>query len=220
MTFVVSPDRGHVVDLNAPSLFLNATNEVVVQWNPDDILPSYLPENSTEVTVSIDLYVQQYNQDREGNDIPDWKGQTILTGQSLESGEAEVKIPKLDDKCRVPVHSNIRSVEAGLCPVVLQVYFVRNRLRIGGWSGVNFMETDSELAGVCTEWGNAEMDSGVSGESLLEEVIPCPPTELLARNDRDYEKEIMTSFFRETSFSRKYMSLFHPGVATCYRQST
>ena len=64
------------------------------------------------------------------------------------------------------------------------------------------------------------MSSGVSGESLLDQVIPCPPTEAIARNDRAYEEERTTSLFRATSYSHKAMTFFHPGVSTCYRQFT
>ena len=221
-----------MVDLNAPSLILDSKNEVTIEWNPSDIFPNYLPENLTSESstrVSVDLYVHQYSQNEE---LPDWMSEKpIVQGQSLDAGEASVKIPKLDIECRMPRHDSIRSIEASFCAVIIKVYvsipiegekIVRHAFalnEVGGWSGVNFMETESSHNDVCSQWEVAEKDSKVSGETLLETVLPCPPTELLARSDFDYEREEMTSVYRTASYGRRYMDLFHSGITVCYRQT-
>ena len=64
------------------------------------------------------------------------------------------------------------------------------------------------------------MKSGVSGEDLLEQVIPCPPNQATARNDPAYEEEKSTSLFRVTSYSQKAIIFFHSGISACYRQFT
>ena len=221
-----------MIDLNAPSLILDSKNEVTIQWNPSDIFPSHLPENLTSESstkVSVDLYVHQYSQNEK---IPDWKSEKpIVQGRSIEAGVASVKIPKLDIECRMPAHDSIRSIGASFCAVIIKVYVTipieGDRIKrpafalneVGGWSGVNFMETESSHNDVCSQWEAAEKDSKVSGESLLETVLPCPPTELLARSDFDYEREEMTSVYRAASYDQKYMDLFHLGITVCYRQS-
>lgn len=220
------------MDIGSPSLMLRSNDRMTVKWSPEDILPSFLSQNVSSLFVDITLYRQLYVQDGL-NWMVSWKDESILSSSLVGAdGEATVLIPSLSLTCRLPLHSSTKSVDAGLCPVAIKVS-VSDALgrfsnfvlpsSVGVWSGVAFLESSDpnlNLRQVCDEWGESEMKSGTSGETLLQNVISCPPNEFLARIDADYEEEILTSLFRRTNFPTQVMEFLHPGVAICYRQAT
>ncbi|XP_064398468.1 sushi domain-containing protein 2-like isoform X2 [Halichondria panicea] len=226
----ISPDRAHVVDINSesPTLMLEPVKSATITWTPEDVTPSYLPA-TTNVNIDITSYKQEYTQN-EGEWKVNWESATVLAlSVPVEDREVQVFIPPLALNCRLPLHDNTRSVDVGLCPVIIKVSVSDNEGElslpnsVGLWSGVMFMKSSfsfDNFRDVCTRWSGYEMDSGVTGQSLLQRVIPCPPTQALARNDRSFEEERMTSLFRATSYSQKAMVFFHSGVTSCYRQFT
>ncbi len=225
---LVSPDRAHVVDISSQSVMLQPISAATIMWNPEDITPSYLPA-TTNVNIDITLYEQKYTQIKREWKV-NWESASVLAlSVPVEDREAQVFIPPLALNCRLPLHDNKRSVEVGLCPVIVKVSISDNEGElslpnsVGVWSGVMFMKSSfpfDNLRDVCTRWSDYEMDSGVTGQRLLQRVIPCPPTQALARNDRSFEEERMTSLFRATSYSQKSMVFFHSGITSCYRQFT
>ncbi len=227
----VSPDRSHAVDMDLESsLIFDLTTEFSIQWNMIDIIPSYFPNITIDFNVDIALYVQQYTYN--GKWDVDWvlgskyepyieKDVPITMGQI-----SNLKLPKIDmDFCMIPLHDQTTSIEAKLCPVAIKVSLSETNNRkeiaeVGIWSGVVFLEIDANHSATCQRWIEVEGNSKVGGEKLAESVIPCPPNELLARNDRDYQRENMNSVYRETKYREQFMGLFHPNVVECYHQST
>ena len=221
-----------MVDISSPTVMLQPISAATITWTPEDITPSHLPA-TTNVNIDITLYKQEYTQiEREWK--VNWESATVLAlSVPVEDREAQVFIPPLALNCRLPLHDNTRYVDVGLCPVIVKVSISDNSNvnsdsislpdSIGTWSGMMYMESsfpEPNLRAICDRWGDYEMDSSVTGPNLLQQVIPCPPTEAAARNDRAFEEEKITSLYRATSYSQKTMVFFHPGVTSCYRQFT
>ncbi len=221
-----------MVDISSPTVMLQPISAATITWTPEDVTPNYLPA-TTNVNIDITLYKQEYKQNEREWKV-NWESVTVLAlSVPVEDREAQVFIPPLALNCRLPLHDNTRSVEVGLCPVIIKVSISENNNvnsdsislpdSIGAWSGMMYMESsfpEPNLRTICDRWGDYEMDSSVTGPNLLQQVIPCPPTEAAARNDRAFEEEKITSLYRATSYSQKTMVFFHPGVTSCYRQFT
>lgn len=217
------------MDLESSSLILNPTSEISVQWNAIDIIPSYFPNITVGFSVDIALYVQQYTRTNDWN--VDWvlgsSEEPFLKNVPITTDEiTQVKLLKIDpDFCRLPLHDQTSYIDANICPIAIKVSLSKSNniealAKIGAWSGVVFIETSTKHSEICQEWDKVEEESGAAGDNLAEAVILCPPTVLLARNDRDYEKEELNSFYRETRYRQQYMDFFHPNIMECYRQLT
>ncbi len=228
----MSPDRAHVVNVSTPLLMANVFTEATIQWTTEDIIPSYIPVTfNRSINVDVLIFSQEYTRKDGGSNWQvDWIKDAGITKVPLLSGKATIKFPKLKNDCTLPLHSRTQSTKSPICPIAIKVSISKSLnenselllpSNVGVWSGVHYLNNENtELYKVCGEWGGAEKSSDVAGPNLLDMVIACPPTELLARNDRDYQIEEMSSLFSNTKFSKKFMSFFHLGIAVCYRQST
>ncbi len=237
INYVVSPDRAHAISINSPMLMVKPEENVIVRWDIEDIVPNYLPDNfSRSVEVDILVFSQTYTPTQDNQDWEvEWKevfreSKDIL----LSEGMAQVMFPKLSSNCILPLNTMTSSVSSPVCPVAIKVSVSKFNKKpddpsqlllpsvIGAWSGVYYLENENiKLREVCDNWVETEEEGmGVTGQSLSNAVLSCPPTELLARNDRNYQREEMNSLFRETNFEEKFMDFFHFGTAVCYRQST
>ncbi len=230
-THAVSPDRAHVVNVITPSLMVKADIGAIIQWTPEDIIPTYIPESfSRSVDVNVLMFYQNYKQDKDSNWQVDWiPVEEGLEKIPLSSGETIFKFPKVTSDCILPLHNRASFVTSSICPIIIKVSVSESSgnselllpSNIGVWSGVYYLNNENRHLSVeCSDWDTKEMKSLVSGPNLLNMVAACPPTELLARNDRDYQIEEMTSLFRKTNFNQTFMEFFHSGIECCYRQST
>ena len=221
-----------MVDISSetPMLMLQAISAATINWNPEDILPNNRAEINSPSNVDITLYVQQYSQDERSWNV-NWEVATSLAIRvPINANQTKVFVPPLALNCRLPLHDNTQSVQVGLCPVAVKVSVSQNDETnegitlpdsVGAWSGIVFMESNfpqPNLRDVCDRWGEYEMRSGISGEGLLEQVIPCPPNEATARRDPAFEEEKTSSLFRITSYSQRAMTFFHSGISACFRQ--
>lgn len=233
----MSPERGHVVDIESPSLMLHPKEMIPIKWSPEDIVPSFLTESISSFRFDIVLYRQLYTRRKRGRRVRwqvSWNEEYMLAQNvSATVGETMVFIPNSTLECTLPLEKS-GSIEVRLCPVAIKVSVSEHGKKqdssfalpasVGVWSGVAFLDTSSlveieELHAICKKWGQKEEMSGVTGKRLLQDVVPCPPNEFLARIDPDYEEEILTSLFRRTGFSHQAMAFLHPGISSCYRQA-
>ncbi len=217
-----------------PSLMVNALVEATIQWTPEDIIPNYIPKMfNRSVNVDVLIFSQKYERTDGGKNWQvDWINvkNAGMKEVPLLSGKTVIKFPKLESDCILPLHDRTQSITSPVCPIAIKVSISESLNRnselllpsnVGVWSGVHYLDTENMmLRTVCEKWGGEEKESGFAGPNLLDMVVACPPMELLARNDRDYQIEEMTSLFRETNFREKFMGFFHSGIAACYRQST
>ena len=137
-----------MVDISSPTVMLHPISAATITWTPEDITPSYLPA-TTNVNIDISLYKQEYTQNEREWKV-NWESATVLAlSVPVEDREVQVFIPLLALNCRLPLHDNTRSVEVGLCPVIIKVSISENSNvnsdsislpdSVGAWSGIMYM---------------------------------------------------------------------------------
>ncbi len=97
-------------------------------------------------------------------------------------------------------------------PTGLEVAFQRVVGAVKRWSSVIYYSLTTTLSGPCDRWCSDQRD-GI-GEELLARLPPCPRSVTQA--------QAPNSGFREDTGIARLLSLsfFHPGAATCFRQTT
>lgn len=231
--FVVSPERGHIVDIKEfdTSLMLQTKKGYRVEWQSDKLLPIDLPINSSSLNVNVYIYYLKYTLQQNSEWVASWEKVTSEPLQEVEvensEGRVSIKLPSSNNKCQFPLESGI--IDIGLCPIVVKVSVkpeqdeqlsFRLSSSIGIWSGIAFLLSDNTdgqtLRLACESWGDSEENFGRRG---LNDVLSCPPTVGMAQSDARYELEIFQSVFGQTKFAKQSTDFFHPKAGSCYIQS-
>ena len=174
---------------------------VTVRWDPE-LLPVKDPQN---YKVDIVLY-ELSTTDGSQRYIT-----TVLT-DAPNSGSAEVTIPKYKTGRAVILtlfkvtlaQSHTRGKRVATLPAILAVGAV-------GAVGVAIMAVDNYIHQYCNDWAKSEPD----GDSLLEQVDPCPKTEDRCQlQNSNFEIEGVILGFKILH------RVFHPKAESCYRQRT
>ena len=184
-----------------------------IEWSPEQLVPESLL--STDITVDISLYIQQYS---EGEFI--WKMHSSLKRNSPNDGKEMVTVPSRKLSCDYP----IRSVKPfAVCPVSIKVSVSKNSnlpTSIGIWTGIAFLKSDLAngkiLRQQCKVWSASER---MSTAPRLRTLSPCPPNQLIANIDNEYEKEDRSSIYHTSDdYEETYMHFFHSDNTVCYRK--
>lgn len=92
--------------------------------------------------------------------------------------------------------------------------------RVAMWSELFLVLINASLnfRDQCLSWYTQEMED--TGERLLREVLPCPPTEERARlPNSGFQAQDLVSQIRSTAYHEQSRKFFHPGAARCYVQT-
>ena len=177
-------------------------NQTVIRWSPDSIVPPHLKKAyglTDNFTVDISLY--QLNIESEN-----YKFTMKLASDIPNTGIYEITIPSIDQS---------ENFVAGIIGVSLSEQFtprssrsvintVYNLLKISPIFGVTYVGISLYARAMCSDWCSSEPND--IGETLLENLPPCPPTRDAADND---------PIFNESNF---LLFFYHPGASSCYRQ--
>ena len=212
--FIVSPERAHSVRFSGQEIFLSSNTMLTIKWSPEQLVPESLL--STDITVDISLYIQQYS---EGKFT--WKVHSSLKGNIPNDGEEMLIVPSKKLTCDYPIKSvNPFSV----CPVAIKVSVSKSSnlpTSIGIWTGIAFLKSgftsSDNLRQQCKVWSDSER---MSTTPLLRTLSPCPPNQLIANFDIEYEREDRSSIYHTSKdYEGTYMRFFHSNITVCYRQN-
>ena len=211
---IVSPERAHSVRFSGQEIILTPNTMLSIKWSPEQLVPESLL--STDITVDISLYIQQYS---EGEFI--WKMHSSLKRNSPNDGEEMVTVPSSKLSCDYPIRS-VKPFE--VCPVSIKVSVSKNSnlpTSIGIWTGIAFLKSGfikgKALRQQCKQWSDSER---MSTAPLLRTLSPCPPNQLIANFDIEYEREDRSSIYHTSNdYEETYMRFFHSDITVSYRKN-
>ena len=209
-------------------LYFKANDIVTLSWLPEEVVPSYITNDITNIRVDIQLFQQGIPSRRSS---PDW---ILIDGAEMlnltNNGLQEFRIP-------AGLEMKICSEQNEVCPVAFKVSASRDtevditspgvaptRVMLlsspGIWSGVAYLQADTtdntSLLLLCNKW--AENNAILT--SRLERLPVCPPTLALASVDVRFRREQLESVATQmdTGYAVGATAFYHPEVtkATCY----
>lgn len=99
---------------------------------------------------------------------------------------------------------------------------IRLGIRVNIWTRVAYyiVTIRERLENYCDEWSRRQ-PQGI-GNAILERLPPCPCTEAQARSPNSgFQEERLSSYiYGITIFDDFFRTFFHPGTASCFRQTT
>ena len=97
---------------------------------------------------------------------------------------------------------------------------IRFRLRVNIWTGVAYYIATTLSERYCNEWSRRQPLN--IGNSINRRLPPCPCTEAQARSPNSgFQEERLSSYIYDvTIFDGLWRNFFHPGTASCFRQTT
>ena len=226
--FSVSLVRGHQVGFSVPSLndemqlYFRANDVISLTWFPREVVPSYLTDDFGNLLMTIELYQQ----------IPfaintraDW---VLLTGSRMDgvpnTGTAQYTIP-----------AGLMLQDCGnnrlLCPVVFRLSATvptpagRNA-ELAIWSAVGYLQSDDATADMlgelCDDWFTplppAMTSTNEIPDSILNDLLECPPTQAQATADSRFRMETMQSALSDHSsgYPQAAMKFYYPAASVCF----
>lgn len=209
---VVSYNRGHKVQMsNCQSSVVKDScialgsgrnfglkNSITLQWD-SEILPY---ENTAAYTVDIILY--EVNTATNSLNVL-----RTLYSNVANSGAWNVTIP-----VRTVQSQTGRIRDAPAIAVVLKVAANKPLQQAGVWTGIMFLAGRSAaLRHECRLWDIE--DDGMNDIRVL----PCPPMVNQARlPNSGLVEESYESIYGSTTYHQQFISTFHPGAQSCFRQ--
>ena len=225
----VSPVRGHQVGFSVTSssdemqLYFKANDIISLTWMPREVVPSYLTDDFENLMMTIELYQQ----------IPfaiigraDW---LLLTGSRVDgvpnTGTAQYTIP-----AGLPLQ-DCGSGNRLLCPVVFRLSATvptpsgRNA-ELAIWSAVGYLQSDDATANMlvelCNDWFMPQPPAMRSPneipDSILNDLLECPPTQAQATADSRFRVETMQSALSDHSsgYPQAAMKFYYPAASVCF----
>ena len=197
---------GSTVQLSESNLLFTPGATFSVTWSPDSIVPLVDPDS---YTVDVGLYCFNEASDTFtavavlASDIEN-SGETVVTMPSQISGFSDVCIFSIEVML-AGTNSALsrRQVDADLVNRLIEL--AQLGLRAGVWSIPGYLTFSLFLRGLCEAW--CATQPTLIGQTLTNQVEPCPPTIQQAVMDNRFEMENML-------VSRT----FHPGTDKCFRQ--
>ena len=221
----MSFDRAHAVDFNPPSLLLRPSTTLTVTWDPQMLLPVQDPAS---YRVDIRLYRLNLNTG-EGVEL------SSLANNVENSGRRDVRIPPIFDNLSggrmqtdaypVAIQVTVASTAQGFLSrrqtdATLLRKLIRLGLRVNFWTRVAYYTAVILSEYYCNDWSRRQ-PQGI-GNAILERLPPCPCTEAQARSPNSgFQEERLSSYiYGITIFDDFFRTFFHPGTASCFRQTT
>ena len=212
---IVSYNQGHKVQLSncrssvvtdscialGSGRGINPRDSVTLQWDKE-ILPY---EEASSYTVDIILYEVK-------TATASLRVLKTLYSNVLNSGAQTVTIPER----KVQTQTG-RTTDAPAIAVVLSVAASKPTIPLqqaGVWTGIIFLAGGPQtLRHECRVWNSK--DGGVVDIGVL----PCPPMVNQARlPNSGLIEESYESISGSTTYHRQFISTFHPGAESCFRQ--
>ena len=214
-SFIDSPHRAHIANIEPPSLLLSPGKNITVTW------PSIFNNFFLNMTVDVSIYMQEYT--RRVISSPTWKKIKKLASDTPNTGRVEVMIPSMSIRCKYPRN---RYLPSNVCPMAIKIsvseQYSSTLSSVGIWTGVGYLpsafSSGASIRQNCDAWARDERLIGAA--SNFQNLPPCPSSQALANFDSDYEREILSSVVGQTQFDKNYMAFFHPNIDACYRQVT
>ena len=221
----MSFDRAHAVNFDPPSLLLRPSTTLTVTWDPQMLLPLQDPAS---YRVDIGLYRLNLNTG-EGVEL------SSLASNVENSGRRDVTIPTIFDNLSggrmqtdaypVAIHVTVASTAPEFLSkrqtdTTLLRKLIRFGLRINVWTGIAYYIATTLSERYCNEWSRRQpLDNG---NSINRRLPPCPCTEDQARSPNSgFQEERLSSYIYDvTIFDDLWRNFFHPGTASCFRQTT
>ncbi len=216
---VVEPDNENAdVDFDYPSPLLLPDESFGVTWDPEDILPLPVIDDTLSFTVDIILY--EFNLDSGL-----WVELQDLATDVPNTGERQVTIQAIEDNSReLP----------DVCPIAIAVVVSGESTSLSSNSkqGIDLLALIQRAAGTvkkwarqayaivnevgkalfrqkCYSWSRGEFPwPKIDGQEILRRLPPCPPNAQKARQDPQFEIDEHKSL----------ISFFHPDADSCFRQ--
>ena len=223
----MSFDRAHAVDFNPPNLLLRPSTTLTVTWDPQMLLPVQDPAS---YRVDIGLYRLNLNTG-EGVEL------SSLANNVENSGRRNVTVPPIFDNLSggrmqtdaypVAIRVTVASTAQGFpskrqTDATLLRKLIRLGLRVNIWTRVAYyiVTIRAQSEHYCNEWSRRQ-PQGI-GSAILERLPPCPCTEAQARSPNSgFQEERLSSYIHGiTIFDGIFRNFFHPGTASCFRQTT
>ncbi len=216
-------------------LYFKANDIVTLSWLPEEVVPSYITNDITNIRVDIQLFQQGILSRRS---LLDW---IPIDGAEMinlsNNGLQEFRIP-------AGLEMKICSEQSEVCPVAFKVSATRNTEvditspgvaptrvilptrqspAVGIWSGVAYLQADTtdstSLLLLCNKWAEDTQKNAIPTSSL-ESLPVCPPTQALASVDVRFRREQLESVATQmdTGYAVGATAFYHPEVtkATCY----
>ena len=205
-TPTVSFDEGFRVQVNASNLVFMPETALSITWLPETIVPAVDPDS---YTVAIRLYCFS-------NESDTFKEVATIARNICNSGQADVILPALNisDVCPLSIQVSLSGETALLTKRQISGTAVKRLIKIGeldipaGARTVIAYLTGGfislALRGLCELWCLTQRGIGAT---LLAAVLPCPPTQPMARCDPRFEIE-----------NKQVSRTFHPQSDRCFRQ--
>lgn len=130
------------------------------------------------------------------------------------TGRLEVLIPELSADSGYDIAATLFQVS------VNPSHLSAGLRRVAMWSQLFLLFTEESLnfQDQCLSWYTLEAED--TGDRLLNDVLPCPPTEGRARlPNSGLQLQDLSSQIRNTAYHDQYLKFFHPGAARCYVQT-
>ena len=184
-------------------------------------------QNPASYRVEIGLYRLNLNTG-EGVEL------SSLASNVENSGRRDVTIPTIFDNlsgARIQTDAYpvvIRVTVASTAPEFLSKRqtdatllrkLIRFGLRVNIWTGVAYYIATTLSERYCNEWSRRQpLDIG---NTTRDRLPPCPCTEAQARSPNSgFREERLSSYIYITIFDGLWRTFFHPGTASCFRQTT
>ena len=204
-------------------LYFRADDEISLTWMPREVVPRYITDDFGDLLMTIELYQQ----------IPftistraDW---VLLTGSRVDgvpnTGTAQYTIP-----AGLPLQ-DCGSGNRLLCPVVFRLSTTvrtpagRNA-ELAIWSAVGYLQSDVATAGMlgqlCDNWFTplppAMRSTNEIPDSILNDLLACPPTRAQATADCRFRMETMRSALSDhnSGYPQAAMKFYYPAACVCF----
>ena len=180
-------------------------DRTTIHWSPDSIIEPNLQEAfavTMDYSVDISLYQLDFASE---NYVLIEKIATNIPN----TGTYEITIPSIDP-------SQSENFTVGVIGISISEQFnswpnnnvttnnVLSLLKRAPKFGLTYVATSLVARSICSEWHSSEPDN--IGETILNRLPPCPPVRDAALNDPNYSEEDL------------FLSFFHPGASSCFRQ--
>ena len=199
-------DVGFTVELGEPDLLFVPGSTFAITWSPNSIVPSVDPDSYT-VDVGLYCFIEASDTFTEvailARNIPN-SGQAVVTMPSLISGFSDVCIFSIE--VMIGGTNNAIGKRQTVPDLVSRlIELAQLGSRSGIWSVVGYLTFSLFLRAACEAWCATQPPN--IGQTLLDQVLACPPTLRQAMMDNRFEMENIL-------ISRT----FHPGTDRCFRQ--
>lgn len=205
LLYLVAIDDASFIGFNNEVGLLYTPNETLeISWDKGSLLPQSLTKRQ-DVTVTVDIQLAEVNAE-----MGSIRTIAKLASNITNTGRYRVIIPSdYEGISAAVVQLTIASVQSSnpLQSLLSNLDKTYNKIKgqFAVWSREIYVSGSNVFQEQCEEWYKSEPD-GI-GDTLLQRLPPCPPTE-----------NRMTNVFVKEDYGNAFREFFHPSTSSCYRQ--